>query len=176
MRLLCMAFVVMATLAPNVHAAYDVNAAVKWITRMGCHNASITNCPGDRLCTDTEFYARALAAGGVIDLDPNTPLQQPYVDYHGFNLCLGQGFTDFLIAAGFQESEPSFSIPIGAIAFTQAWYPPGMPIFALGDRLCDSHTPIIANGPHCHMDCSYFIPKAMYLPPPAVSMTLELEH
>lgn len=144
---------------------YNVQASIKWITQAGCTNSSITNCPGNRLCTDTEFYARALAAGGVIDLNPNDLQQAPYEDYKGFNLCLGQGFTNFLVSAGFTESAPSFTIPAGAIAFTQAWFPPGMPIFALGDRLCDSHTPILADGPHCNMDCSYFIPKAMYLPP-----------
>jgi hypothetical protein len=156
---------VVALTATVAHGLYDIQASIKWIAQQGCVNATITNCPGNRLCTDTEFYARALAAGGVVDLNPNDPLQAPYESYKGYNLCLGQGFTDFLVFAGFTESAPSFSLPAGSIAFTQAWFPPGMPIFALGDRLCDSHTPILADGPHCNMECSYFIPKALYLPP-----------
>lgn len=161
--------IIAVTLALSVSClhAYNVTAAEKWLATMGCNNASITNCPGNRLCTDTEYYARALAAGGVINLDPNDPQQQPYTNYEGFNLCLGQGFTNFLISAGFQQTTPMPNIPRGSIAFTQAWYPPGMPVFALGGGMCESHTPIINGGPHCDMECAYFVPKAVFLAPGA---------
>lgn len=146
--------------------AYNVAASLKWVSTMGCRNDSITNCPGGRLCTDAEFYARALAAGGVIDLDPNDPSQVPYTNYEGFNLCLGEPFTDFLLAYGFQQTDPMFDTPAGALVFTEAWYPPGMPIFSLGNGDCDAHTPIVSNGPHCQMSCRYFVPKVVLLPPP----------
>jgi hypothetical protein len=161
--------VLVALLLSVASASYNVSKSLAWINAMGCVNATITNCPGGRLCTDTEFYARALAAGGVIDLNPNDPTQAPYESYEGFNLCLGEGFTSFLTYAGFQKTN-QVQAPVGSILFTQAWYPPGMPVFALGNGTCDSHTPIIANGPHCNIKCAYFIPKVVFLPPAGMAV------
>jgi hypothetical protein len=162
-QLICLVLVLTAA---RLASAYNVSDAVKWISKMGCSNATITNCPGNRLCTDAEFYARALAAGGVIDLNPNDLSQVPYTNYKGFNLCLGAQFVTFLQFAGFTQSAPGTRFPPGSIILTKPWYPPGMPVFVLGDGLCDSHTPIIAGGPHCDMGCLYFVPEVVMLPPP----------
>lgn len=148
---------------------YNGTAAVAWVESMGCQNKSISACPGGRLCTDAEYYSRALAAGGVIRLDPNTPEQQPYLNYTGkYNLCLSTGLFEFLrVAAKWQRMHPSdpaaWTSP-GAIGFTVPWYP-GMPFFVFGaGRKCESHTPIVANGPHCAMNCSDFAPRMIFAP------------
>ena len=140
---------------------YNINTTMDWLAKQGCANASITNCPGNRLCTDAEFYSRALAAGGVIDLDPNSTSQVPFLNYSGYNLCLGPDMIAFLEEVGFQALGNNHTFPRGSIAFTQM-YPPGMPFIADGHSRCTSHTPIVANGPHCEMPCPYFIPRIIY--------------
>jgi hypothetical protein len=146
---------------------YNASKAEAWVRGMGCSNATITNCPGNRLCTDAEFYARALAAGGAIDLNPNDLSQAPYVNYTGYNLCSGAGLYDILPELGFEKHEggPTAAVAsAGSIVFTQMWYP-GMPYFAFGADRCDSHTPIVAGGPHCNMNCSFFVPRVTFTPP-----------
>ena len=143
---------------------YNIEATMEWIAESGCRNATITNCPGNRLCTDAEYYSRALAAGGLIKLDPNSTSQVPYLNYSGYNLCLNPDLISFMEHIGFEPAANNHTFPRGAIAFTQM-YPPGMPFLAMGDGRCDSHTPIIANGPHCGMPCPYFIPRIVYVWP-----------
>ena len=157
-------FVLSCLLARSVMGAYDPKAAVAWLRMMGCQNVTITNCPGNRLCTDAEFYARALAAGGAIDLNPNHPMQAPYVNYMGkYNLCLSEGLIKFLQDAKWAEkSSPKLAdFTMGAIAFTQMWFP-GMAYFAVAPKLCDSHTPITGTGVHCGMPCDFFIPRVLF--------------
>lgn len=167
---LLIAAVAAVAVAGSAAPTYNVSAAMAFLNAQGCVNASITNCPGNRLCTDAEFYARALAAGGAIALDPNTPLQQPFVNYTfngtGYNLCIGPGLISFLKAAGFTAQKPTQNIPAGAIVFTRMWYP-GMPFFSNGNGRCSSHTPIVAGGPHCNVSCAYFIPRVVYAFPSA---------
>lgn len=144
---------------------YDPAAAVKWIQTMGCQNATVTNCPGNRSCSNAEYISRALAAGGAIELDPNNASQVPFLNYEGFNLCLNNGLESFLVTAGFEvQSSESGNFPAGSVVFTQAWFPMPVPMlaFATESGRCDSHTPIVPNGPHCDMPCSYFIPRIAY--------------
>jgi hypothetical protein len=141
---------------------YDVERAMEWLHDQGCHNATINMCPGKRLCTDAEYYSRALAAGGVIALDPNSKNNIAYQNYSGYNLCLSPGLISFLEDVGFKGRHENTTFPIGSIAFTEM-YPPGMPYFATGGDRCQSHTPIVANGPHCGMPCIYFIPRIVYV-------------
>jgi hypothetical protein len=163
-----LSLVVVAIVAVVVYGtsvvAFDARKAAAWVTKMGCSNASFTNCPGNRPCTDAEFYARALAAGGAIKLNPNDLSQWPYINYTGYNLCLGTGLYNILPTLGFTRMTPSTSYPVGAIVWTEMWYP-GMPYFSFGDNVCDSHTPIVHGGPHCGMNCSFFNPRVAFAPP-----------
>ncbi len=141
-------------------AAYDVPQAMAWLGARGCRNATISNCPGNQLCTDAEFFARALAAGKVIALNPDSITQAGYNSYEGYNLCLTNEFELFLTEhLGWIDVFPSF--PEGAIVVTHEW---SMPMIADGKGKCTSHTPVVARGPHCGVACPYFNVAAVYMP------------
>ena len=142
-------------------AAYNISLTMDWLNSRGCRNATITNCPGNQLCTDAEYFARALAAGKVIPLDPNTHTQAGYNDFDGFNLCLSNEFEQFLTSKLGWTAVTDGSFPEGAIVVTHEW---SMPMIAIGNGKCTSHTPVVAGGPHCGMPCPYFNVAAVYFP------------
>jgi hypothetical protein len=152
--------------ATTVSAAkYDVQQAMAWIESRGCRNATISNCPGNRLCTDAEFFARALAAGKVIALNPDSDSQAGYNNYQGYNLCLSNEFETFLSQElgwidVYNAASPTF--PQGAVVITHEWT---MPMMAVGNGRCTSHTPVVSGGPHCNVWCPYFNVMSVYTPP-----------
>ena len=155
--------------------SFDADAALQWLNDQGCTRAKITNCPGNRPCTDAEFFARALAAGGAIDLDPNVQSQAPYSSYmnNTYNLCLSPGLINYLESVGFKTlpGSANATFPKGAVGFT-TMYSPGAPFMALGGGYCSAHTPVVYGGVHCNVTCAYEIPRIAYVAPqpkPSVS-------
>jgi hypothetical protein len=164
-------FVLVLLASQPVAAVYNIAEAMAWLKSRGCRNATITNCPGNQLCTDAEFFARALAAGQVIRLDPNSHTQAGYNNYEGYNLCLSNEFESFLTEhLGWSNiySPQNAVFPEGAIVVTHEW---SMPMIADGHGRCSSHTPVVAHGPHCAVECPYFNVAAVYVPPPAPTVT-----
>lgn len=159
----------------QTNVTYNAAAAVQWIQNQGCDNSSITNCPGGRGCNDAEFIARALAAGGVIALDPNSQTGDGYSDYFfnnkTYNLCETLYFETFLQDLGWttpaacSAEDPNACYPQGAIGMTNNEWSQEMPIIALGGELCTSHTPTTTNGPHCAINCGEFVSTTVYFPP-----------
>eukprot|EP01062_Namystynia_karyoxenos_P073720 TRINITY_DN70541_c0_g1_i1.p2 TRINITY_DN70541_c0_g1~~TRINITY_DN70541_c0_g1_i1.p2 ORF type:complete len:283 (+),score=104.90 TRINITY_DN70541_c0_g1_i1:78-851(+) len=111
---------------------YDGAKALSWLGAMGCKDNVINDCPGGithaQGCTDAEFFARALAAGGAVNLTAGTVTDagSPKAAYENYqfqgqkyDLCTYDGLIAFLTAAGFQKSASASlgALPPGAVAW-----------------------------------------------------------
>ena len=159
-------------------AVYNASAAVAWVTLQGCSNSSIPLCPGNQPCNDAEFFARALAAGGVVSCDPNSVANDCYSSYVAsgnnetydltetiyFEAYVDQ-YLGWVTPATCSASNPNACYPLGALPMsTNQWNEP-MPLMAVGNTLCTSHSPTTNNGPHCSIPCGEYVPSSVYFPP-----------
>jgi hypothetical protein len=158
-----------------------------WINLMGCSNASTNpTCPGGVQCYDDEFTARALAAGGVIALDPNVVGSGPYQNYqyngtvYDLTTQLGPpaGLQTFLTDIGWYNpsppgcstTDPSACFPQGAVVMARNTWQQSVPLLAIGNVRCSCWSPMNTGSPHCDVPCDYFNADEMYFPlPPAAS-------
>lgn len=170
------AFAVVATAQPT----YNVAATMAWLQTQGCSNASSNpTCPGGNPCYDDEFTARALAAGGVIALNPNDADSTPYTAYSYnstvYDLTTQDGLIGFLRDLGWYMPQPpgcsssneAACFPQGAVIVSQnSWQEPVV-LMALGNTMCSCWSPFTTNGPHCDMNCAFFGGTELYSPPQA---------
>eukprot|EP01063_Lacrimia_lanifica_P041588 TRINITY_DN9742_c2_g1_i1.p2 TRINITY_DN9742_c2_g1~~TRINITY_DN9742_c2_g1_i1.p2 ORF type:complete len:308 (+),score=86.81 TRINITY_DN9742_c2_g1_i1:75-998(+) len=143
-------------------ASYDVAAARAWLAAQGCQNSTINGCPGGQTpatgCTDAAYIARALAAGGVLAVDPNSGTRADYqaFRYNGttYNLELSTDLQKVMALAGWRAAtvKPE-AAGEGAIVFTSAFAHseggPGLPCWARGNALFDCHEPPLLYAPNC---------------------------
>jgi mannan endo-1,4-beta-mannosidase len=178
----CLAVLLVAHHVAAQNVTYNVAATMAWLNAQGCQNASSNpTCPGGNPCYDAEFTARALAAGSVVNLNPNDPNSAPYQTYSAMNnvydLTTQDGLISFLRALGWympqppgcSSSNPNACFPQGSVIVSQnSWQQP-IVLMSLGDAMCSCWSPLTTNGPHCDMDCGWFGGTELYSPPvPAI--------
>jgi mannan endo-1,4-beta-mannosidase len=157
---------------------YDPTGAVAWLTAQGCTNASVPLCPGSVPCHDAEFVARALAAGGVVNCDPNAVSNDCFTAYVAYGtsdvydltetvyfVSYLQQYLQWVSPATCSANNPDACYPVGAVPMSVNQWGEEMPIMAVGHVLCTSHSPTTNNGPHCSIPCQEYVPSAVYYPP-----------
>eukprot|EP01009_Symbiontida_sp_KSa7_P004707 NODE_2148_length_504_cov_70.246154_g1755_i0.p1 GENE.NODE_2148_length_504_cov_70.246154_g1755_i0~~NODE_2148_length_504_cov_70.246154_g1755_i0.p1 ORF type:complete len:128 (+),score=30.82 NODE_2148_length_504_cov_70.246154_g1755_i0:27-386(+) len=90
-----------------------------------------------------EFVARALAAGGFIQLDPSAPAED-YMNHTGRNLSSVAGLHSYLQTAGWSQTSSARESPPGSVII----YPgEGHAVLSIGGGNVDHHDP-----PRCNVN------------------------